>query len=157
MKLLCNNKHGRDGIINFQSLMMFNAELKISAKALANQLQVVFNYLMSPEETCVVMGRTIQGNHHMVCMIIEKVKEEAALINLNHSKAFDRVDHCFLEAVLSVAGFKLYFHSWICLLYVSPSTMVEDLSISSCPDSFIRVVHFCPCSICLRWNLSCAD
>lgn len=82
--------------------------------ALANQLQVVLNYLMSPEETCAVMGRTIQGNHHMVCMVIEKVKEEAALINLNHSKAFDRVNHCFLEAALSVAVFSLLDLSLVC-------------------------------------------
>lgn len=33
--------------------------------------------------------------------------------------------HRFLEVVLSVAGFKLYFHSWIHLLYTSLSAMVE--------------------------------
>ena len=56
----------------------------------------------------------------MVCTIIEKVDRKAMLINLDQSKAFDRVDHSFVEAILSVASFRLHFHSWICLIYASP-------------------------------------
>ena len=47
------------------------------------------------------------------------------LINLDQSKAFDRVDYGFLEAVLFAAGFRLHFRTWICLLYASPGVMVE--------------------------------
>ena len=49
----------------------------------------------------------------MVCTIIEKVDSNAALIDLNQSKAFDRVNHGFLESVLSAAscGFRLLFAS----------------------------------------------
>ena len=48
-------------------------------------------------------GRTIQDSLHLVRTIVEKVDGNAALINLDQSKAFDRVDHAFLEAVLSPA------------------------------------------------------
>lgn len=38
---------------------------------------------------------------------------------------FDRVNYHFLEAVLSVAGFKAHFLTLICLLYATPGAMVE--------------------------------
>lgn len=63
-----------------------------------------------------VKGRTIQDNINLVRMIIEKV-EKAVMINLDQFKGFDRVDHSLLEAVLFAARFKLYFCSWINLLY----------------------------------------
>ena len=58
------------------------------------------------------------------------------LINLDQSKAFDRVDHAFLEAVLSVASFGVDFRTRICLFYASPGVMVEVNSIrQGCPLS----------------------
>ena len=60
----------------------------------------------------------------MVRTIIEKVDGNATLINLDQSKAFDRVGQSFLEAVLSADGFGLHFRSWIRLLYASPGVMV---------------------------------
>ena len=46
-------------------------------------------------------GRSIQDNLHLVRQILEGIEDdtEAALINLDQSKAFDRVDHRFLAAV----------------------------------------------------------
>lgn len=81
--------------------MMLNTELKILAKILANCSQVVLDRLVSTEQA--VKGLTIQHRLHLVCAIID---EEAVLINLHQSKAFKRIDHCFLEAVLSMAGFE---------------------------------------------------
>ena len=65
MKLLHKNKHGGDGISNFRPLTTLNTDLKILAKILANRLQTVL-----PRST-----------------IIEKVDGNAALINLDQSKA----------------------------------------------------------------------
>lgn len=61
------------------------------------------------------MSRRIQDNLNLVHMIIVKVDKEVVLINLDQFKALDKVDHCFLEVVLSMAGFKLYF----CYLFAS--------------------------------------
>ena len=125
IKLLRKKKGGGDGIDNYRPLTMLNTELKILAKVLAGRLQAVLASLIGPEQTCAVKGRTIQDNLHLVRLIIEKVDSDAALINLDQSKAFDRVDHRFLEAVLSAAGFGPYFRSWIRLLYASPGALVE--------------------------------
>ena len=122
VKLLRKNKHGGDGISNFRPLTMLNTDLKILAKILANRLQTVLPSLICPEQTCAVKGRTIQDSLHLVRTIVEKVDGNAALINLDQSKAFDRVDHAFLEAVLSSAGFGVDFRTWIRLLYASPES-----------------------------------
>ena len=75
--------------------------------------------------SCAVKSKTIQNSLHMVCMIKETVDGNAMLINLNQSKAFDRVDHGFLEAVLTAIGFGLYSRSWIRLLNATSRVMVE--------------------------------
>ena len=56
-------------------------------------------------------GRSIQNNLHLVRQIPEGLKDDAdaALINLDQSKVFDRVDHRFLAEVLKTAGFKPEF------------------------------------------------
>lgn len=46
--------------------------------------------------------------------------DEAALINLHHSKELDRVVHRFLVSVLQAAGFKPDFYKWISLLNRTP-------------------------------------
>ena len=147
MKLQRKNKHGRDGISNFCPLKMLNTDLKILAKILANRLQTVLPSLICPEQTCAVKGRTIQNSLHLVRTIVEKVNGNAALINLDQSKAFDRGDHAFLEAVLSAAGFELHFRTWIRLLYASPGVMVKVNGVRSEPFTLTRSIRQgCPLS-----------
>ena len=147
VKLLCKNKHGEDGISNFRSLRMLNTDLKILAKILENRLQTVLPSLICPEQTCAVKGRTIQDSLYLVRTIVEKVDGNAVLINLDQSKAFDRVDHAFLEAVLSAAGFGLHFRTWIRLLYVSPEVVVEVNEVRLEPFTLTRsICQGCPLS-----------
>ena len=137
-KLLRKNKHGGDGISNFHPLAMLNTDLKILVKILVNRLQTILPSLICPEQTCAVKGRTIQDSLHLVRTIIEKVDGNTTLINLDQSKAFDRVDNAFLEAVLSAAGFELHFRTWIRLLYASPGVMVEVNGVRSEPFTLAR-------------------
>lgn len=65
-------------------------------------------------------GRIIQDNLYLVHLTVEHVDTEAELINLDQSKAFDRVDYRFLDVVVLV-GLGPYFHSWIRLLCISGS------------------------------------
>ena len=98
--LLKKDKRAGGKIDNFRPITLLNTELKILAKILSNRLQIVLGSLIGPEQTCSVKGRSIQDNLHLIRTIIDGVKDdtEAALINLDQSKAFDRVDHRFLAA-----------------------------------------------------------
>ena len=74
-------------------------------------MQLVISDLTGPEWNYAVKGRSIQDNFHLVREILEGIKDddEATLINLDQSKAFDRVDHQFLATVLETAGFEPEF------------------------------------------------
>ena len=71
-------------------------------------------------------GILIQDNLYLICKILEGIKDgtKAALINLDQSKALDRVDQ-FLASVLETAGFKLEFRRWISMMYHHPQTVVQ--------------------------------
>ena len=72
-------------------------------------------------------GRSIQDNLHLIRDVLAGIKgdTEAALINLDQSKAFDRVDHRFLATVLETAGFKLEFRRWISMMYHNPQVVAQ--------------------------------
>ena len=84
-----------EGIDDYRPITMLNKKLKILALVLANSLKLVISDLISPEQAFTVKGTSIQDNLHLVPELIEGIKDsiEAALINLDQSKAFDRVDH----------------------------------------------------------------
>ena len=96
-------------------------------RVLANRLQLVISDLNGLELTYAVKGRSIQDNLHLILEIIEWLEDgtEAALINLDQSKAFGRVDHRFLASVLKTVGFKLEFSGWISMTYHNPQAVVQ--------------------------------
>ena len=51
--------------------------------------------------------------------VLERLKDgtEATLINLDQSKAFDRVDYRVLVTVLETVGFQPKFRKWISIMY----------------------------------------
>ena len=67
-------------------------------------------------------GRSIQDNLHLIREVLEGIEDdtEAALISLDQSKTFDRVDHRFLATVLETAGFKPELRRWINMMYHNP-------------------------------------
>ena len=73
----------------------------MSARVLGNRLQIVISDLVGPAQNFVVKGRSISDNQPLVPVIREGIEDdiELALISLDQSKVFDRVDHWFLAAV----------------------------------------------------------
>ena len=104
-------RHVWEGLDDYRPITLLNTELKILARVLANRLQLVISDLIGPEQTFAVKGRSIQDNLHLILEVLEGIKDdtESALLSLDQSKAFDRVDHRFLASVLETAGFNLEF------------------------------------------------
>ena len=121
---------------DYRPITLLNTELKILARILANRLRIVMDSLVDPEQTYALRGRSIQNNLHLIRTVLEGIEDdtEAALINLDQSKAFDRVDHRFLGAVLETAGFGDGFRRWISILYKSPTARVQVNG--KCSESF---------------------
>ena len=98
-------RHVWEGLDDYRPITLLNTELKILARVLANRLQFVISDLIGPEQTFAVKGRSIQNTLLLIREVLEiEDCTEAALIILDQSKAFDRVDHRFLASVLETAG-----------------------------------------------------
>ena len=97
------------------------------ARVFANRLQLVISDLIGPKQTFAVKERSIQDNLHLIREVLEGIKDdtEAALISLDQSKAFDRIDYRFLATVLETAGFKPEFRRWINMMYHNPQAVVK--------------------------------
>ena len=120
-------RHVWEGLDDYRPITLLNTELKILARVLANRLQRVISDLIGPEQTFAVKGRSIQDNLHLIREVLEGIEDdtEAALISLDQSKAFDRVNHRFLASVLETAGFKPEFRRWISMMYHNPQAVVQ--------------------------------
>ena len=119
--------HVWEGLDDYRPITLLNTELKILARVLANRLQLVISDLIGPEQTFAVKGRSIQDNLHLIREVLEGIEDdtEAALISLDLSKAFDRVDHQFLATVLETAGFEPEFRRWIRMMYHNTQAVVQ--------------------------------
>ena len=119
--------HVWEDLDDYRPLTLLNTELEILAWVLVNHLQLVIRDLIGPEQNYAVKGRPIQDNLHLVREILEGLEDgpEAALINLDQSQAFDKVDHQFLATLLETAGFKLEFHKWISMIYHNLQAVVQ--------------------------------
>ena len=120
-------RHVWEGLDDYRPITLLNTELKILARVLASRLQLVISDLIGPEQTFAVKGRSIQDNLDLIREILEGIEDdiEAALISLDQSKAFDRVDHRFLAIVLETAGFKPEFRRWISMMYHNRQAVLQ--------------------------------
>ena len=114
------------GLDDYRPITLLNTELKILARVLANRLQLVISDLIGSEQNYAVKGRSIQDSLHLVHQILEGIEDdtEAALINLDQLKAFDRADHRFFVTVLDTVGLEPEFRKWISMLYHNPQAVV---------------------------------
>ena len=120
-------QHIGEGLDDYRPITLLNAELKILARVLANRLLRVISDLIGPEQTFAVKGRSIQDNLHLIHEVLKGIEDdtETALISLDQSKAFDRVDHRFLASVLETVGFKPEFRRWISMMYHNPKAVLQ--------------------------------
>ena len=125
--LMKGGRHIWEELDDYRPITLFNTELKILARVLANRLQLVISDLIGPEQNYAVKGRSIQDNLLLVREILEDLEEgtEAIQINLDQFKAFNRVDHRFLATVLETAGFQPEFRKWISMMYHNPPAVVR--------------------------------
>ena len=119
--------HVWEGLDDDRPITLLNTELKILARDLANRLQVVISDLIGAEQTYAVKGISTQDNLHLIHEVLEGIEDDTkgALISLDQSKAFDRVDHWFLATVLETAEFHPEFCRWISMMYHNHQAVVH--------------------------------
>ena len=103
-------KEGKDtsDIKNWRPITLSNCDSKIITKALSIRTAKVLNTIIDESQTAYVPGRSVADNlrtNFYYKNYCRRNKSEAVLISLDAKKAFDSVDHKYIEKTLVAYGF----------------------------------------------------
>ena len=136
--LLCKDESTSENLNSWRPISLLNIDYKIVSKALANRLKTVIGSVVHADQTCAIPGRSIIDNLHLIRNIVDYVQARnipVALVALDQAKAFDRVSHNYLFAVLHAFGFSENFIRWITLCYSQcTSQVIVNGFLSDCFD-----------------------
>jgi len=115
-------KEGKDlrDIKNWRPITLSNCDAKIITKALSMKLSKVLDSIIDPSQTAYVPGRSVADNlraNFYMKKQCEKSNIESVLISLDAKKAFDSVDHNYIEDTLKAYGFGQGFINIFKILY----------------------------------------
>ncbi|XP_042964797.1 uncharacterized protein LOC122299028 [Carya illinoinensis] len=98
-------------VIEYMPISLCNAIYKIISKVLVNRLKGVLPEIISPNQNAFILGRIIIDNIMVAYEILhtmkvrKKGKKGSMAIKLDMSKAYDRIEWTFLEAIMKKLGF----------------------------------------------------
>ena len=142
--LICKNLEKAHLLGFWRPISLLNVDYKILSKTLSLRLRKVLPYIINLDQTCSIQGRSITDSIHLMRNIYDYVEQKqmgCAFINLDQSKAFDRVSHYFLNKTLKTFGFGPSFIKWINVLYNNISSSVIINGFISEPFSVQRSVR----------------
>jgi exonuclease III len=115
-------KDGKDrlDIKNWRPITLTNCDAKIITKALSIKMAKVLDSIIDPSQTAYVKGRAVADNLRTNFFLKKYCQEKdvnSVLISLDAKKAFDSVDHQYIEETLEKYGFGTGFIKTFRILY----------------------------------------
>jgi hypothetical protein len=127
-------------VTNYRSISLCNVLYKIIAKVLANKLKRVLPGIISPQQSAFVLGRLISDNvivaYEVLHTMHTRIRGKMGFmeIKLDMSKAYNRVEWGFLEAIMRRLRF---VELWIELIMKCVSLVSYSMLVNGIPqDSF---------------------
>ena len=113
---LLHKRDDKGDLDNWRPISLLCVDYKIISKVLSMRLKIVLPHIIEEDQTCGILGRTIFENLYIVRDTIDYTRDHgipAYLVSLDFQKAFDSVDHDFLEKTLKTFGFGPVYTSFI--------------------------------------------
>lgn len=120
ISLIYKNKGDKSSLRNWRPISLLNVDYKILARIMSNRLKRVLPSIISPSQTCCVIGRDIADTIVSIRDVIDVVEQEnieGYVLKIDQKQAFDRVSHDYLFSLLEKFGFGPNFISWIKIFY----------------------------------------
>jgi hypothetical protein len=124
---LLYKKGNREDITNWRPITLLNSDYKVIEKVLANRLKSILPEVINEDQKGFVQGRHIEENVRLVEDVIDYCEEKnipGAIMCVDQSKAFDRVEWEWLDRTLEVIGFGPNFRAWIKILYKNANSSI---------------------------------
>lgn len=115
-------------IKNWRPLALLCSDFKILSKTIANRVKKFLGKIIHKDQSYCIPDRTIRDNLFLIRDVIDLAEKENlsfGIFAIDQEKAFDRVDHGYLEATLKAFGFGEGLVSWVNLLYHDVSCLVK--------------------------------
>jgi hypothetical protein len=127
-------------VTDFRPISLCNVLYKLISKVLANRLKNILPHLIAPTQSAFIPGRLITDNvlaayetlHTMHAGM--KGKKGFMAVKLDMSKAYDKVEWGFLEAVMKHMGF---CERWISLILMCIQTVTYSIVVNGNPCGLI--------------------
>jgi hypothetical protein len=102
----------------FKPISLCNISYKIISKILANRLKSLLPKILFPFQSAFVLNRNIQDNTILAHELLhtfknKKGKGSLMFLKMDMEKAFDKIEHGFILAIMSKLGFHATWINWI--------------------------------------------
>uniref|UniRef100_A0A2N9G5C3 CCHC-type domain-containing protein n=1 Tax=Fagus sylvatica TaxID=28930 RepID=A0A2N9G5C3_FAGSY len=130
-----------ESMSQFRPISLCNVLYKIIAKVLVNKMKVILPNIISDSQSAFIPGRLISDNVIMAFEVLHYLRNLGTGANfqmaakLDMSKAYDRVEWTFLQAIL----LKLGFHRrWVSLIMSCVSSTSFAVMVNGVPNGYIK-------------------
>ena len=118
---------GPTKVNDFRPISLLNISMKIITKLLANRLQKLIQQIVHKNQYGFIKSRTIQDclawalEYLHMC---HQSRKELIILKLDFEKAFDKIEHQAMLAVMQHKGFGNRWLSWMKLIFASGTSSV---------------------------------
>ncbi len=128
IKLIYKKRGDKNDLKNYRPITMLNTDFKILSKILANILKKILPNIIETNQAYAIKGRDITDTVSSIRDVVSYMLEERKsgyIINVDLEKAFDRVEHEFLFAILEKFEFGKNFIKWLKIIYKGAKSQIK--------------------------------